>query len=271
MSRKYVFIPKKVEELEKLCRCEHNSQIQLEFSNQGSSILCTLKDTEDSNACILQPTGNRSDGNSWTVDKFACLYKKLREDETTFPGEDEIVLAIHWGGIDSDQMRREKCDNVRKDLDVTIRTKLILTHYSGMTDSEGDGNILSRIGDSTGTIGEFVVRVEKRIKEEAFLRSMKSLQEIRQCLLSAFCLSTSEKMLNKKINEVRAKLNTSEIDNSILSQLKNKISEIEKSINEQDFVNGFSCKEKEHKIREYLDELFDNQLQQAGKEPVYGN
>ena len=270
---KYVFISKADDNIDKI---QHEClEVSIKniisysplnyFKNPFSYTLYKIIFSED--AFILKTTRGLDNKSVWSHEKIFELYKALKYKFTDI--NETFVIAIHWGDIDSAQGRREYCDKVRKGLKVS-RESLILTHYSGINDADGDGDILSRIGDSTDTIVEFVERMEKRIKEDAFLRSAEGLKEIRQ-YLSTFLLLNSGKRLEGKIQEVKNKLDTSEVDKSILKVLNIKISEIEKPINKQNSVSGSSYEEKVGNIKEYLEKLIDNQLKQAGKEPVYGH
>ncbi len=271
MNRKYIFIPKSGEELGKVKVRTHKPAIKMTLQVQNSTITHTLYDSEKPDVYILQPASARNNGDSWTAEKFTCLYNIIRNrDKNNFSEEVEIVFAIHWGGIDSVELRMKMCDKVRIGLTEDIKTKLILTHYSGTFDNKGDGNILHRIKGGEGKIEDLVERVEKRIIEEVFLRSAKDLQEIRQSLLVAFYYLSSKKELKEKITEVRSKLQTLEADKSILKELNNEISEIEKSIGKGISASGSPCKKKIKNIDKYLENLIDNQLEKAGEKPFYG-
>lgn len=270
---KYVFIPL-ASDSDRLYQIEHK-EVRFDFvydSNRTYSLY------EINNyACLLRPDQNIKSNVFWESKKFIELFKQLKE---TFLAESEgLVIAIHWGGKDSQEEAQKLCDNRIKDFGKNMKNKCRLTHYSGNYDKD----TIDKLKKNGSNINLMKEKITERIGWNEKKDKINVLYELKEEFLRRlFPLTLGQKLESEEIkgikNVVESKNN--EIGKKALEYLDKNGDKILKSIDERisivlesaggkETLNTEDYSEKLKYLREYLNALIDKQLKKANKKPIY--
>lgn len=226
---------------------------------------------------ILKPDQEIKNNDFWESKKFIELFEQL---EKTFPAEEEgFVVAIHWGGKDSQEDAQKSCDDRIKDFETNMRNKYRLTHYSGNYDKD----TIDKLNNNGSNINLMKEKITKRIGLNEKKDKINVLYELKEEFLRRlFPLALGQKLESKEIkgikNVVESKNN--EIGKKVLEYLDKNGDKILKSIDERisivlessggkETLNTEDYSEKLKVLREYLNMLIDKQLKKANKKAIY--
>lgn len=267
---KCVFIPLAYDRLYEIDR--KNAHFDFNYGNRTYSLY-----TINNYVYILWSDQEIKNNGFWKSEKFIELFEQL---EKTFPAEEEgFVVAIHWGGKDSQEDAQELCDDRIKDFEKKMKNKCRLTHYSGKYDKDTIDN-LKKNGININLMKE---KIMERIGWNEKKDKINVLYELKEEFLrSLFPLTLGQRLESEEIKEIEnvVESKNNEIGKKVFEYLDKNGDKILKSIDERisivlesaegkETLNTEDYSEKLKNLREYLNMLIDKQLKKANKKPIY--
>ena len=280
---KYIFIPKKNDKLDKIISDSLEEEKGAIISHIPSNsrdetfqyTLYKIKDKKD--AYILKTTRDLPNKEVWNHEKIKELYEKLK---IAYSNEKEpFVIAIHWGVIDEERDGKSKCDEITEKLGITIRTNIILTHYSGKYDRD----IISQINTDGSGLDNVIEKITNRINKDVYITSAQILYAFKERLLyRLFPLIWDQTLKNDQIKEIREnveevlkekdkklKSKNAEIGDDILQPISDKISVLFTSLEGQQPPESKKCNKALQDIRANINTVIDAQLKKANEKAIY--